>query len=116
MNDKPKDPLYPKGFGEEPESANQEDLPKPTKKDDDLTPLEKLNRKIGVYLSPSSVDMNNEEKKRKIGVIITTIIILTLIISMYYFLISIYLFLLYQALVVANRFFSACGLLSSCGR
>ena len=87
MNDKPKDPLYPKGFGEEPESANREDLPKPTKKDDDLTPLEKLNRKIGVYLSPSSVDMNNEEKKRKIGVIITTIIILTLIISMYYFLI-----------------------------
>lgn len=87
MNDKPKDPLYPKGFGEEDGVNHPQDLPKPTKKDDDLTPLEKLNRKIGVYLSPSSIDMNNEEKKRKIGVIITTIIILTLIISMYYFLI-----------------------------
>ena len=86
MNNEPKDPLYPKGFDEQ-ENNLEEELPKPTKKDDELTPLEKLNRKIGVYLSPSSTDSTNEEKKRKIGVIITTIIILTLIITSYYFLI-----------------------------
>ena len=84
-NKKPNDPLYPNGFDETPKSTGE--LPKPTKKDDDLNPLEKLNRKIGVYLSPSTTNATNEEKKRKIGVIITTIIILTLLISTYYFLV-----------------------------
>ena len=43
-NKKPRDPLYPKGF-EEAQRIKQE-YPKPQKKDDELTPLEKLNRKI----------------------------------------------------------------------
>lgn len=88
---KPKDPLYPKGFEETRELKNQlsQDFPKPNRKeeDDELTPLKKLNRKIGVYLSPKSIDITDNEKKRKIGVIITTIIVLTLIISAYYFII-----------------------------
>lgn len=86
----PRDPLYPKGFEETKELKNQlsQDFPKPNKKEDDeLTPLKKLNRKIGIYLSPKSVDISDDEKKRKIGVIITTAVILTLIISAYYFII-----------------------------
>ena len=81
-NKKPNDPLYPRGLED-----TKEELPKPTKKDDDLTPLEKLNHKIGVYLSPGSTDVTNDEKKRKIGMIITVIILLTLLISAYYFII-----------------------------
>ena len=69
-NKKPRDPLYPKGF-EEAQRIKQE-YPKPQKKDDELTPLEKLNRKIGVYLNPSSIDITDDEKKRKIGVIISS--------------------------------------------
>lgn len=88
---KPKDPLYPKGFEETRELKKQiyDDFQKPSKKDeqDELTPLKKLNRKIGIYLSPKSIDISDNEKKRKIGVIITTIILLTLIISAYYFII-----------------------------
>lgn len=84
-NKKPRDPLYPKGF-EEAQRIKQE-YPKPQKKDDELTPLEKLNRKIGIYLSPSSVDITDDEKKKKIGVIITTLILVTLVISAYYFVI-----------------------------
>ena len=84
-NKKPRDPLYPKGF-EEAQRIKQE-YPKPQKKDDELTPLEKLNRKIGIYLSPSSIDITDDEKKRKIGVIITTLILVTLVISAYYFVI-----------------------------
>lgn len=90
MNSKPRDPLYPKGFEETKELKNKlsEEFPKPNRKEEDeLTPLKKLNRKIGVYLSPKSIDISDSEKKRKIGVIITTIIILTLIISAYYFII-----------------------------
>ncbi len=90
MNEKPRDPLYPKGFEESKELKYQisEEFQKPKKKEkDELTPLKKLNHKIGVYLSPKSTDISDDEKKRKIGVIITTIIILTLIISAYYFLI-----------------------------
>lgn len=92
MNTKrPKDPLYPKGFEETRELKKQiyDDFQKPSKKDeqDELTPLKKLNRKIGIYLSPKSIDISDNEKKRKIGVIITTIILLTLIISAYYFII-----------------------------
>ena len=86
----PRDPLYPKGFEETKELKNQlsQDFPKPNKKEDDeLTPLKKLNWKIGIYLSPKSVDISDDEKKRKIGVIITTAVILTLIISAYYFII-----------------------------
>ena len=92
MNTKrPRDPLYPKGFEETDELKRQmsSELQKPTKKEenDELTPLKKLNRKIGVYLSPKSVDITSDEKKRKIGVIITTLIVATLIISAYYFII-----------------------------
>ncbi|MBQ2666449.1 DUF515 domain-containing protein [Methanobrevibacter sp.] len=89
-NKKPRDPLYPRGFEQTKELKNQiqEEFPKPNKKEEDeLTPLKKLNHKLGVYLSPKSVDISDNEKKRKIGVIITTIIIATLIISMYYFII-----------------------------
>lgn len=89
--DRPRDPLYPKGFEETQELKKQmtNELQKPTKKEehDELTPLKKLNHKIGVYLSPKSIDISDDEKKRKIGVIITTIIVMTLIISAYYFII-----------------------------
>ena len=87
---KPRDPLYPKGFEETKELKKQiYDLQKPDKKEetDELTPLKKLNHKIGVYLSPKSIDISDNEKKRKIGVIITPLIVLTLIISSYYFII-----------------------------
>lgn len=88
---KPRDPLYPRGFEETQELKKQmsSELQKPLKKEkeDELTPLKKLNHKLGVYLSPKSIEINDEEKKRKIGVIITTIIVLTLIISAYYFII-----------------------------
>lgn len=89
-NKKPRDPLYPRGFEQTQELRNQisEEFPKPNEKEEDeLTPLKKLNHKLGVYLSPKSVDISDDEKKRKIGVIITTIIILTLIISAYYFIV-----------------------------
>lgn len=92
MNTKqPRDPLYPRGFEETKELKKQMsgELQKPAKKEenDELTPLKKLNHKLGVYLSPKSIDISDNEKKRKIGVIITTIIVLTLIISAYYFII-----------------------------
>ena len=87
---KPRDPLYPGGFEETKELKKQisNELQKPNKKEeDDLTPLKKLNHKIGVYSSPKSIDISDDEKKRKIGVIITAIIVLTLITSAYYFII-----------------------------
>ena len=90
MNDKPRDVLYPRGFEETRELKKQysDELQKPNKKEkDELSPLKKLNHKIGVYLSPKSVEISNNEKKRKIGVIITAIIVLTLVISAYYFII-----------------------------
>jgi hypothetical protein len=92
MNTKePRDPLYPRGFEETQELKKQisTELQKPVKKEenDELTPLKKLNRKLGVYLSPKSIDITDNEKKRKIGVIITTLILLTLIITAYYFII-----------------------------
>jgi hypothetical protein len=88
--EKPRDPLYPKGFEETKELKKQitSELQKPSKKEEDeLTPLKKLNRRIGIYLSPKSVNITDDEKKRKIGVIITTLILLTLIITAYYFII-----------------------------
>jgi hypothetical protein len=92
MNTKrPHDPLYPGGFEEAQELKKQisSELQKPTKKEenDELTPLKKLNRKIGIYLSPKSIDITDNEKKRKIGIIITTLILVTLIITAYYFII-----------------------------
>ncbi len=88
---KPRDPLYPKGFEETQELKKQisSELQKPPKKEenDELTPLKKLNRKIGIYLSPKSIDITDNEKKRKIGIIITTLILVTLIITAYYFII-----------------------------
>ena len=91
MNKKPRDPLYPRGFEETQELREQisKEFPKPNKKEneDELSPLKKLNHKLGVYLSPKTTDITNDEKKRKIGVIITTLIVLTLIISTYYFII-----------------------------
>ncbi|MBQ6099415.1 MAG: DUF515 domain-containing protein [Methanobrevibacter sp.] len=89
MNKKPKDPLFPKGFGKTKEIKQQyyeENLPKPNKKDE-ISPLRKLNHKIGIYLNPKSTKITEDEQKRKIGIIITTLIIITLIISSYYFLI-----------------------------
>lgn len=91
MNRKPRDPLHPRGFEETQELRNQitRDFPKPNKKEekDELSPLKKLNHKLGVYLSPKTTSITDEEKKRKIGVIITTIIIITLVVSAYYFII-----------------------------
>ena len=88
-NKKPKDPLFPKGFEQAQEIKKQipQNYPRPTEKDDELTPLKRLNHKLGVYLSPSSVEITDDEKKRKIGLIITTLILATLIISAYYFMI-----------------------------
>ena len=91
MNRKPRDPLHPRGFEETQELRNQitRDFPKPNKKEekDELSPLKKLNHKLGVYLSPKTTSIRDEEKKRKIGVIISTIIIITLVVSAYYFII-----------------------------
>lgn len=86
---KPRDPLYPRGFEEAQELRDQipNEFPKPKEKEDEMTPLKKLNHKLGVYLSPKTTEIGDDEKKRKIGVIITTIIFLTLIISAYYFII-----------------------------
>ena len=91
MNRKPRDPLHPRGFEETQELRNQitRDFPKPNKKEekDELSPLKKLNHKLGIYLSPKTTSISDEEKKRKIGVIISTIIIITLVASAYYFII-----------------------------
>jgi len=88
-NEKPRDPLYPKGFDETKEFKKEirREYSKPAKKDDELSPLKKLNHKLGIYLHPKSTEINDDEKKRKIGIIITTLIITTLIISSYYFII-----------------------------
>ena len=88
-NKKPRDPLRPKGFEQAKEFKKEisNTFPKPDKKDKELTPLKKLNHKIGVYLHPKSTNITDDEKKRKIGMIITTIIITTLIISAYYFIV-----------------------------
>lgn len=88
-NKKPRDPLFPKGFEQTKDIKQKyrdQNLKKPTKKDE-LSPLKKLNHKIGVYLSPKTTNITEDEQKRKIGVIITTLILITLIISAYYFLI-----------------------------
>ena len=88
-NKKPKDPLFPKGFGDAKDikqEFKENKLQKPSKKDE-LSPLKKLNHKIGVYLSPKTTNITEDEQKRKIGIIITTLIIITLIISSYYFLV-----------------------------
>jgi len=92
MNDRPRDPLRPRGFEETQELRRQisKDFPKPTKKEeenDELSPLKKLNHKLGIYLSPKTTSISDDEQKRKIGIIITTIIIITLVISAYYFII-----------------------------
>lgn len=90
MNNKePKNPLYPKGFEQAQELKKEipKTYPKPDKKDEELSPLKRLNHKIGVYLNPGSTQISDNEKKRKIGLIITTVIIATLIISAYYFII-----------------------------
>ena len=88
-NEKPRDPLYPKGFDETKEFKKEirREYSKPAKKDNELSPLKKLNHKLGIYLHPKSTEINDDEKKRKIGIIITTLIITTLIISSYYFII-----------------------------
>ena len=63
-NKKPRDPLYPKGFEEARELKKQipNNYPKPNEKDDELTPLKKLNHKIGVYLTPNSVEITDSEQ------------------------------------------------------
>ena len=89
INKKPKDPLYPNNFKPNAELKKEildNDASK-SQKDDDMNILKSLNHKIGVYLSPKSTEITENEKKRKIGVIITTAILVTLIISAYYFII-----------------------------
>lgn len=88
-NKKPRDPFNPRGFEETRELKNHisKEYSKPKKKEDELTPLKKLNHKLGIYLSPDSVEISDDEKKRKIGVIITALILITIISSAYYFLI-----------------------------
>ena len=91
MNNKqPKDPLYPRGFDDNNEFrkqiSKQENFSKPKEKNE-LSLLKSLNHKIGVYLSPNSTEISENEKKKKIGVIITTLILITLIMSAYYFVI-----------------------------
>ena len=88
-NKKPRDPLFPKGFSQNKDIKQRyrdENLKKPAKKDE-LSSLKKLNHKIGVYLSPKTTKITEDEQKRKIGIIITTLILITLVISAYYFLI-----------------------------
>ena len=89
MNRKARDPLHPRGFEQTRQLKEQisHEYSKPKKKDDELTPLKKLNHKLGVYLSPKSVDITDDEKKKKIGVIITIFVLITLVSSAYYFLI-----------------------------
>ena len=89
MNRKPRNPLHPRGFEQTRQLKEQisHEYSKPKKKDDELTPLKKLNNKLGVYLSPKSVDITDDEKKKKIGVIITIFVLITLVSSAYYFLI-----------------------------
>ena len=89
MNRKPRDPSHPRGFEQTRQLKEQisHEYSKPKKKDDELTPLKKLNHKLGVYLSPKSVDITDDEKKKKIGVIITIFVLITLVSSAYYFLI-----------------------------
>ncbi len=89
MNRKPRDPLHPRGLEQTRQLKEQisHEYSKPKKKDDELTPLKKLNHKLGVYLSPKSVDITDDEKKKKIGVIITIFVLITLVSSAYYFLI-----------------------------
>ncbi|WP_458403051.1 hypothetical protein [Methanobrevibacter sp.] len=85
----PRDPLFPKGFEESKdlkEQYKEDTLQKPAKKDE-LSPLKKLNRKIGIYLNPKNTEITEDEQKRKIGIMITALILVTLIISSYYFLI-----------------------------
>lgn len=89
MTSEKRDPLFPKGFEETrdvKEQFKEETLQKPTKKDE-LSPLKKLNHKIGVYLNPKTTKITEDEHKRKIGIIITTLILITLVISAYYFLV-----------------------------
>lgn len=88
-NKKPRDPLFPKGFEKTKnikEQFKEETLPKPSKKDE-LSPLKRLNHKLGVYLNPKDTNITENEQKRKIGIIITVLILITLIIASYYFII-----------------------------
>lgn len=83
----PKDPLFPKGFGNINELENHQ-RPKPKNKEDkDLRSLKSFNNKLRKYIGPKSNNITENEEKKKIGMIITTLIILTIVISAYYFLI-----------------------------
>lgn len=55
--------------------------------DHDFRFIEKLNRKVSVFLNPKSINITDEERKKRLGTILTTLIILVLIISTYYFLV-----------------------------
>lgn len=65
---KPRDPLYPRGFEEAQELRDQipNEFPKPKEKEDEMTPLKKLNHKLGVYLSPKTTEIGDDEKKEKL--------------------------------------------------
>lgn len=89
-NKKPRDPLYPDAFRKTSEfkkEIQKDNTPSKEDEDDELSLLKSFNHKLGVYLSPKSTDITENEQKKKIGVIITTLIIITLIISGYYFII-----------------------------
>ena len=86
---KPRDPLYP-DITKKTSRLKEEMMNDNTscdEEDEDLNILKSLNHKIGVYLSPKTTDITEDEKKKKIGVMITTIILVTLIMSGYYFLV-----------------------------
>ena len=83
----PRDPIYPKGFGELNDFKN-ENMNRPKLKNKEKTSsIEKFNNKLGSIFKNDKKNPMDDEKKRKIGKIITVLIILTIIISTYYFLI-----------------------------
>lgn len=92
MNRKPNDPLFPNEDEDQLKEKihRQNRLFRPSKKENGkekkkLTPLERLNRKVSIFLNPESIEISDDEKKKKIGVIITTLMVVVLIVSAYYF-------------------------------
>ena len=83
----PRDPIYPKGFGELNDLKNENINRPKLKKKEKITPIEKFNNKLGTIFKSDKINSVDDEKKRKIGKIITILIIITIIISTYYFLI-----------------------------
>ena len=92
MNRKPRDSLFPNSKEDELKEKihRQNELFRPVKKEGkkeekELTPIEKLNRKVSIFLNPKSIEISDDERKKKIGMIITTLIVVVLVVSSYYF-------------------------------